>query len=251
MTPYGADDLGVSRRHARLLRDQKAVYLTDLNSTNGTRLNGESLPSSVENACAMATKSLWVSSSCMSTSRSSWVMLWAGLLALLLAACGTGGAQIDDPLILVATPVPPDANFVGYTHPSGVFSLRLPPDWIAGDLPDPNGVRVQFTSIEDSQAVTRLSVYVVNTGQPMTAEAFAQATNAYQPPEDVAGYAWTEIERAAQRDGSRRITGVRTYPVLGPRSLNIFLQGDGAFFSALEADVTDIDAVAWTGWPQW
>jgi len=60
----------------------------------------------------------------------------------------------------------------------------------------------------------------------------------------VAGYAWTEIERAAQRDGSRRITGVRTYPVLGPRSLNIFLQGDGAFFSALEADVTDIDAVS-------
>ncbi len=48
LTPYGADDLGVSRRHARLLRDQKAVYLTDLNSTNGTRLNGESLPSSVE-----------------------------------------------------------------------------------------------------------------------------------------------------------------------------------------------------------
>ncbi len=48
LTPYGADDLGVSRRHARLLRDQKAVYLTDLNSTNGTRLNGEVLPSSVE-----------------------------------------------------------------------------------------------------------------------------------------------------------------------------------------------------------
>ena len=48
LTPYGADELGVSRRHARLLRDQKAVYLTDLNSTNGTRLNGESLPSSVE-----------------------------------------------------------------------------------------------------------------------------------------------------------------------------------------------------------
>lgn len=48
LTPYGADDLGVSRRHARLLRDEKAVYLTDLNSTNGTRLNGELLPSSVE-----------------------------------------------------------------------------------------------------------------------------------------------------------------------------------------------------------
>ncbi|MBN1562706.1 MAG: FHA domain-containing protein [Anaerolineae bacterium] len=48
LTPYGADDLGVSRRHARLLRDGKAVYLMDLNSTNGTQLNGESLPTSVE-----------------------------------------------------------------------------------------------------------------------------------------------------------------------------------------------------------
>jgi hypothetical protein len=48
LTPYGADELGVSRRHARLLRDDQAVYLMDLRSTNGTRLNGEPLPLSVE-----------------------------------------------------------------------------------------------------------------------------------------------------------------------------------------------------------
>lgn len=48
LTPYGADDRGVSRRHARLLRDGQAVYLMDLNSTNGTQLNGEALPASVE-----------------------------------------------------------------------------------------------------------------------------------------------------------------------------------------------------------
>lgn len=48
LTPYGAEDLGVSRRHARLLRDGKTVYVMDLNSTNGTQLNGEVLPASVE-----------------------------------------------------------------------------------------------------------------------------------------------------------------------------------------------------------
>jgi hypothetical protein len=48
LTPYGAEEAGVSRRHARLLRDNKAVFLMDLNSTNGTRLNGESLAASVE-----------------------------------------------------------------------------------------------------------------------------------------------------------------------------------------------------------
>ncbi len=48
LTPYGADEAGVSRRHARLLRDGNAVYLMDLNSTNGTRVNGEALAAGVE-----------------------------------------------------------------------------------------------------------------------------------------------------------------------------------------------------------
>ncbi len=165
-------------------------------------------------------------------------MAVALVAALLLAACGQAG-RVEEPVILVATQVPPDAGYITYRDPSGVFSIRMPPDWIAGRLPDPNGVRVQFTSVEGTQAVTRLSVYVVNTGRPMTPEAFAEAVNSYQPPEDVAGYEWTEIERIDMPDGSRRLTGVRTYPVLGPRGMNIYLQGDGSLFAALEVDVTD------------
>ncbi len=159
-------------------------------------------------------------------------------LALGVTACG-GGIQSADPVFVVATPVPPDAGFVTYRHPSNVFTIRVPPDWVAGELPDENGVRVQFTALEGEAAITRLSVYVVNTGQPMTPEAFAQAAAAYQPPPDQARYDWVELERVAQPDGSQRITGVRTYPTLGPRALNIFLQGNGTFFSALEVDTTD------------
>lgn len=48
LTPYGAEDMGVSRRHARILRDHKSVYLMDLKSTNGTKVNGEPLSPSVE-----------------------------------------------------------------------------------------------------------------------------------------------------------------------------------------------------------
>ncbi|MBN1563794.1 MAG: hypothetical protein JXA10_08140 [Anaerolineae bacterium] len=166
-----------------------------------------------------------------------FLLLVSGLL--ILTACGD---QNNDPVFVVATPVPADANFITYQHASGVFSLRIPPDWVAGDLPDANGVRVQFTALEGDQAVTRLSVYVVNTGNPMTPEMFAQAANTYQPPDDLAAYDWQEINRADQRDGSRRITGIRTYPTLGTRSLNLFLQGDGAFFSALELDITGADA---------
>ncbi len=165
-------------------------------------------------------------------------MLGAALvLGLLLSACGTAGGS-RAPVYQMATPIPPDAGFVSYRHASGVFTVRTPPDWIASELPDRDGVRVQFTAVEAGQAVARLSVYIVNTGQPMTPEAFAQAAGAYQPPEDLAAFTWQEIDRTDQRDGSRRLTGVRTYPTLGARVLNIFLQGDGTFFSALEVDLT-------------
>ena len=48
LLPYGADEAGVSRRHVRLLREGRAVYALDLNSTNGTRVNGEPLQPGVE-----------------------------------------------------------------------------------------------------------------------------------------------------------------------------------------------------------
>lgn len=48
LTPYGAEEAGVSRRHARLLHLHRAVYLMDMNSTNGTQLNGQPLPAGIE-----------------------------------------------------------------------------------------------------------------------------------------------------------------------------------------------------------
>ncbi len=45
LSPYGGQEGGVSRRHASIIQDDdnKALYLEDLNSTNGTRINGFSL----------------------------------------------------------------------------------------------------------------------------------------------------------------------------------------------------------------
>jgi pSer/pThr/pTyr-binding forkhead associated (FHA) protein len=43
LTPYGALDEGVSRVHARLQQSEDALTLIDLNSVNGTYLNGERL----------------------------------------------------------------------------------------------------------------------------------------------------------------------------------------------------------------
>lgn len=45
LTPYGGQTGGVSRHHATITQDDenKALYLEDLNSTNGTRINGFAL----------------------------------------------------------------------------------------------------------------------------------------------------------------------------------------------------------------
>lgn len=43
LAPHGGDKSGVSRRHARLLTDSNRRWISDLNSTNFTFLNGEKL----------------------------------------------------------------------------------------------------------------------------------------------------------------------------------------------------------------
>jgi pSer/pThr/pTyr-binding forkhead associated (FHA) protein len=43
LTPHGGDDAGVSRRHAQLLHEDDTWYVVDLDSTNGTLLNGVKL----------------------------------------------------------------------------------------------------------------------------------------------------------------------------------------------------------------
>ncbi len=45
LVPFGAIQMGVSRRHAVIHREEDGYYITDLNSTNGTRINGRRLSS--------------------------------------------------------------------------------------------------------------------------------------------------------------------------------------------------------------
>ncbi len=43
LVPFDAIQMGVSRRHALIHREEDGYYITDLNSTNGTRINGRRL----------------------------------------------------------------------------------------------------------------------------------------------------------------------------------------------------------------
>lgn len=44
LNKYGAGELGVSRRHAQIHVQESELYIRDLGSTNGTRLNGVLIP---------------------------------------------------------------------------------------------------------------------------------------------------------------------------------------------------------------
>ncbi len=157
----------------------------------------------------------------------------------IFALVGCAANNNTAPLVQVATSSAPDSGFDNYSHPSGVFTLRIPPGWIPNNLPDDNGVRVEFSTLENDESVVRLTIYVVNTGTPMTREAFLQTTTAYLPPQDFANFNWRMIEAPVdQPDGSRRVVGVRDYPIIGSRALNVFMQSSGRYFAALEADVT-------------
>lgn len=165
------------------------------------------------------------------------------LIALLmslfvLSACNN--SNDGQPVILVATREGPDSGFVTYRHNTDVFSIRIPAGWVVDELPDTQGVRVQFSVLEEDQNVVRLTIYIVNTGSPMTREAFLTATETYQPPDDLSGFEWVLMDGPSdQVDGSRRLSGIRQYPLSGARALNIFMQGSGSYFSVLEVDVTD------------
>jgi hypothetical protein len=174
-----------------------------------------------------------------------WKLLMiVGTTLLLLTACNGNGSNSDtpQPLVIQATSGALDAGFVTYRHDTDVFSIRIPQGWVSNNLPDDNGVRVEFSTLEGDKSVVRLTIYVVNTGAPLTQETFLQTANAYQLPDDIASFQWEQLEGPVdQADGSRRITGVRYYPTVGARALNIFMQRNGQYFSVAEVDVTDID----------
>jgi len=44
LNKYGAGELGVSRRHAQIHVQNSELFIRDLGSTNGTRLNGAVIP---------------------------------------------------------------------------------------------------------------------------------------------------------------------------------------------------------------
>lgn len=147
---------------------------------------------------------------------------------LLLSACGAGGAVVYAP-----TAPPPDLSPIVYTHPGGVFSLRVPPNW---------GVHVQNTTTLATAAFSApgasapmLQVVVMNLGERLDSEGFTTALNRYQRElrRDLTHY--KEESRMAMGDGSWRLTGLYHAPGGETQQVNTFVQQTGDYFTVIEA----------------
>lgn len=156
------------------------------------------------------------------------VFITAGVLLLLAAACSPGG-----------TPAPaPEMSQATYTHPSGVYSLALPGSWTVGDLSDAAALVTMFAPPGADQpsltaVVIRLNSALDETAFEAVRGSFLRAP--YNASLDV-------LDQAPMADRSWRAAGVRH---AGGRAIpvNVFMQADGPYFSALEVAVPAGDAL--------
>lgn len=160
----------------------------------------------------------------------------------------------------VATPALVDpTDFVTYVHPTGVFTLSLPPEWIVNDTSNDRALNVEFSPPDSPDPL--IGVYIVSTSvmnitpisatpdpnltpdpaatQPAAAvDLQALATNyesSFYPFRDKI---FKEIGRDQQPDGSLRLQFVVDAPE-GTSTHNDFIQITGPYFIALRTRIPE------------
>ena len=171
-----------------------------------------------------------------------WSRCWLVLTVMLaLAAC----AVEEPPAPALIDPT----GFASYVHPSGVFSLSLPPDWVISDTSDDYALNVAFSPPNASEPL--VSVYVVSVGALGQAHPGQQGMGAgtttdmerlialYQATFYAqADATYKEIGRDVQPDGSLRIRFLIDGPE-GTSQHNDFVQIVGQYFVALRTRLPD------------
>src|SRR5258705_13038835 len=124
------------------------------------------------------------------------------VLAIFLAGCA-----IENPTPSLVDPT----NFITYVHPTGVFTLNLPPDWVVNDLSTDNTLDVEFSAPNDNSPLVAIAVVNAATlaepseeAAPVPPDINALATQ-YERARYVSGGAFQETAREPQPDGSLRI----------------------------------------------
>ncbi len=153
--------------------------------------------------------------------------IWIRVIGVLLLAGCTAGSP-ETPGVQSSRP---------YTHPSGVFSMELPPTWLVGDLSRGPALHMSFAAPEVTRPL--LQVYAIRLAADIDDDTFGRTMGAYLRASH--NQALDVIDTSAMGDGSWRVTAVRNAPGEA-LPVNIFMQRDGPFFSALEVAVPGNDA---------
>ncbi len=151
------------------------------------------------------------------------------LLILALTAC-SGGAVVFAP-----TAPPPDLSPIRYEHPSGAFSVAVPPNWPVYVRNTTTLATAGFSAPGDDQP--SLVISVVNLGADLDASSFSDVLNRYQTQVRPDLDRYVEQSRQAMGDGSWRITGVRSEGL--PLALNTFIQRSGSLLGIVDVVVPD------------
>ncbi|HEC22577.1 MAG TPA: hypothetical protein ENI95_06640 [Chloroflexi bacterium] len=175
------------------------------------------------------------------TSVRNWLPLC--LIFLILTACV---AETPTPALVDPT------AFVSYVHPTGVFSLELPPDWIVNDTSDEHALNVTFSPPGESEPL--LGVYVVSASVLEGVEAGqadSQAPEGFNLEALVQSYiatfygkgegSYKEFGRDPQPDGSLRLRLLVETPQ-GTSQHNDFLHIIGPYFVVLRTRLPDDQA---------
>ena len=151
------------------------------------------------------------------------------IMLTVLAGCDTGA------VVFAPTPLPPDLSPITVRHPSGGFSIAVPPHWGVYTQNDNTIVSVSFSPPGyDIPALTAAVIQLaVETSDPT--QIVADYQTLHRP--DLRRY--TETARDNLPDGSWRFGGVRTLSDGTQLPLNTFIRIDGAFVSVVETVVPD------------
>lgn len=157
------------------------------------------------------------------------------LLPLVMLAGCTGADDVPPALI-------DPSGLATYAHPSGTFTIDLPPDWVVSDTSDDTAVRVAFSppgSPEPLLGVTVLDTRVLNADPSDTGALIAEYQATYIT---ASGGAIHEVAREEQTDGSVRVDYVLESPGAITQH-NDFVQVDGPYLVVLNTRLPEDEAL--------
>lgn len=159
--------------------------------------------------------------------RALMIRLLTVILVSFIAAGCSGGAVVFAP-----TPLPANATPRPYTHPSGLFTLIIPPDWSIYEQSEADLISTTLAAPGNSGALVKVSA--IDIGAPVEPQMLSDFMAQYQSQirRDLGVY--NEVDRQILNDGSWRITGLRDVAGGMPRQVNTFIQSSGSLIVLTE-----------------